>query len=65
MKDLGFLKTTDGNLIKVTQDMLEDLHVISSTYSVSIKELISNIFDAEWINNSANNNINSKDVSII
>lgn len=65
MTELGFLKNTDGDLIKVTQDMLEDLHIISSTYNVSIKELISNIFDAEWIDNTTISTINSKKVSII
>lgn len=50
MKDIGFLKTTDGDEIKITQDMLEDFYVISSTYNVSVRDLISNVFDGEWIN---------------
>jgi hypothetical protein len=53
MTELGLLKTTDGDVIKVTQDMLEDFHVLSRTYSVSIRKLISDIFDAEWIDNTA------------
>lgn len=41
----GLLRTSDGNEINLTQDMLEDLHVLSSIYNVSIKDLIENIFD--------------------
>jgi hypothetical protein len=49
MTELGFLKVADGNLIKVTEDMFEDFHILSSTYGVSIRELISSVFDGEWI----------------
>jgi hypothetical protein len=64
MINLGFLKTVEGDLIKITQDMLEDFHVVSRAYGVSIRDLISNIFDAEWIENTANMELEAGNIEI-
>lgn len=44
---IGLLRTSDGSEINLTEDMFEDLHVLSNVYNVSIKDLIENIFDTK------------------
>jgi hypothetical protein len=51
MTEIEFLKTITSDEINITQNMLEDLYVVSSIYNVSIKDLIINVFDIELINN--------------
>lgn len=45
--NLGLLKTSDGSEITLTQDMLEDFHILSSVYKVPVKDLVEQIFDAK------------------
>lgn len=47
MTEFGWVKTSDGVEIKITEDMMEDFYIISRIYDVSVKDFIQNIFDGE------------------
>lgn len=47
--EIRLLITSNGDVIEVTQDMLDDFLVLSVIYGVSIKNLMKQMFDCEIV----------------
>jgi hypothetical protein len=47
MQDLKIFSTSDGSEIEVTEEILEDLYIVSKLYNVSVKDLVKDVFSAE------------------
>lgn len=44
-----FLTASDGSRVEITQDMFEDLYVISRIYKISVADLAKTVFDCELV----------------
>ena len=47
MQDLKIFSTSDGSEIEVTEEILEDLYIVSKLYNVSVRDLVRDVFSAE------------------